>query len=98
MNDTETDEAVQRVVRFFEGMSPQSLPRLGEIYTEDADFKDPFNQVRGLARIEGKTVRLFTRNGHDWSERMPHLVRAIQRMKRKTSRALASPRSQRQRM
>ncbi len=46
-------------------------------------YEIKFDGYRLLARIEGKTVRLFTRNGHDWSDRMPHLVRAIQRMKLK---------------
>ncbi|MGQ2997180.1 DNA ligase D [Variovorax sp.] len=46
-------------------------------------YEIKFDGYRLLARIEGKTVRLFTRNGHDWSDRMPHLVRALQRMKLK---------------
>ncbi|WP_395348215.1 DNA ligase D [Variovorax sp. UC122_21] len=46
-------------------------------------YEIKFDGYRLLARIEGKQVRLFTRNGHDWSDRMPHLVRAIQRMKLK---------------
>jgi bifunctional non-homologous end joining protein LigD len=46
-------------------------------------YEIKFDGYRLLARIEGKTARLFTRNGHDWSDRMPHLVRALQRMKLK---------------
>jgi bifunctional non-homologous end joining protein LigD len=46
-------------------------------------YEIKFDGYRLLARIDGKTVRLFTRNGHDWSDRMPHLVRALQRMKLK---------------
>lgn len=48
-----SDEAVQRIVRFFDTMTPQSLQQLADIYTEDAYFKDPFHEVRGLAPIEG---------------------------------------------
>ncbi|MDH6595234.1 bifunctional non-homologous end joining protein LigD [Variovorax sp. TBS-050B] len=45
-------------------------------------YEIKFDGYRLLTRIDAKgTVRLFTRNGHDWSERMPHLVRAIERMK-----------------
>ena len=48
--------AVQRLVQFFEQLQPQDLPRLSELYAEDARFKDPFNEVQGLAAIE----RIFT--------------------------------------
>ena len=37
---------------YFENLTPQSLSRLGEFYTEDAYFKDPFNEVRGLAEVQ----------------------------------------------
>ena len=30
-----------------------------------------------LARVDGDDVRLFTRRGNDWSERMPALVEAV---------------------
>jgi bifunctional non-homologous end joining protein LigD len=30
---------------------------------------------------EGKRVRLFTRNGHDWSDRYPLIVEAAQRIR-----------------
>ena len=43
--------AAARVVDFFEQLAPASLERLDEIYTLDAYFKDPFNEVRGLAGI-----------------------------------------------
>lgn len=39
------------LVRFFNEFSPESLDRLAAVYTEDAHFKDPFNEVRGLAAI-----------------------------------------------
>ena len=44
-------EAAARVVEFFEQLAPASLDRLGEIYVLDAYFKDPFNEVCGLASI-----------------------------------------------
>jgi ketosteroid isomerase-like protein len=43
--------AVQRVVDFYEDLTPQALDRLGQLYTEDASFKDPFNEVHGIAAI-----------------------------------------------
>ena len=42
---------VARVVAFFEALSPASLSQLGDYYTPNAYFKDPFNEVRGLASV-----------------------------------------------
>jgi bifunctional non-homologous end joining protein LigD len=36
---------------------------------------------RLMARIEGAQVRLITRGGHDWSSKMPGLVKALQGLK-----------------
>lgn len=46
-----TDPRAQRVIQFFETLGPADVARLGEIYTDDGYFKDPFNEVRGLAEI-----------------------------------------------
>jgi len=54
-----SDPAVQRIVLLFESLSPQNLPRLAEIYTPDARFKDPFNQVQGLVAIQGIFEHMF---------------------------------------
>lgn len=43
-----TPAGLARVIDFFETLSPASIARLGAIYTDDAYFKDPFNEVRGL--------------------------------------------------
>jgi ketosteroid isomerase-like protein len=45
------DPRVQRIVTLFERLAPAELPRLPEIYTPDARFKDPFNEVQGVAAI-----------------------------------------------
>jgi len=45
------DPRVRRIVAFFERLAPADLPRLPEIYTPDARFKDPFNEVQGVAAI-----------------------------------------------
>jgi ketosteroid isomerase-like protein len=47
----EPDLRVQRIVALFERLAPAELPRLPEIYTADAHFKDPFNEVQGVAAI-----------------------------------------------
>jgi hypothetical protein len=44
--------AVARAVVFFENLSPQSLAQLATLYTADAHFKDPFNEVQGVAEIQ----------------------------------------------
>src|SRR5690606_7825519 len=36
---------------------------------------------RLLARIEGSDVRCFTRNGNDWTDRMPGIVKALKALK-----------------
>ena len=43
--------SVDQIVARFERLSPQDLPRLAEIYTPGARFKDPFNEVQGVAAI-----------------------------------------------
>jgi steroid Delta-isomerase len=43
---------VERVVRFFETLQPSSVAQMGDYYTQDAYFKDPFNEVIGLAQVQ----------------------------------------------
>ncbi|SEK56888.1 DNA ligase D [Nitrosovibrio tenuis] len=38
---------------------------------------------RLLTRIDGKEIRLFTRNGNDWSHKLPDLLKAISKMRLK---------------
>jgi hypothetical protein len=47
-----SDPRVARIVEAFEALTPADLPRLGEFYAHDADFKDPFNEVRGVPAIQ----------------------------------------------
>jgi steroid Delta-isomerase len=47
-----SDPRVQRIAHFFESLTPQSVQQLGLHYTSEAYFKDPFNEVQGLAQIE----------------------------------------------
>lgn len=46
-------------------------------------YEIKFDGYRILTRVEGGRARLITRNGHDWTDRMPHLAKAIERMKLK---------------
>jgi steroid Delta-isomerase len=52
MAHTASDERIQRIVNFFETLTPQAVAKMGELYTDDAYFKDPFNEVRGLAQVQ----------------------------------------------
>ncbi len=42
---------VDRIVDFFETLSPERLATLDAVYADDARFKDPFNEVRGVPAI-----------------------------------------------
>jgi steroid delta-isomerase len=55
------DPALAAYCAFFERLSPADLDRLPERFTEDARFKDPFNDVRGLAALRGVFARMFER-------------------------------------
>ena len=43
---------VEQIVSFFETLSPPSVERLDTLYTVDAHFKDPFNEVQGVVEIQ----------------------------------------------
>jgi len=53
------NQAVEKIVIFFQALTPQSVSRFGEFYTEDAYFKDPFNEVRGLKAVERIFAHMF---------------------------------------
>ena len=55
-----SDPRVQRIVEAFERLQPADVERLGEIYTDDARFKDPFNEVQGVAAIQQVFRHMFT--------------------------------------
>lgn len=44
--------AVDRIVDAFQTLTPARVERLDTIYAPDARFKDPFNDVQGLAEIQ----------------------------------------------
>lgn len=49
-------DAVERIEAFFTALTPADVARMGEFYTADVTFKDPFNEVRGLPEVQ----RIFT--------------------------------------
>ncbi|MGN6389148.1 MAG: nuclear transport factor 2 family protein [Burkholderiaceae bacterium] len=46
------DERLARVTTFFETLSADDVAGLTALYAPDACFKDPFNEVHGVAAIE----------------------------------------------
>ena len=48
-----------RIVETFESLTPESVARLGELYSENAYFKDPFNEVQGLDGIRRVFAHMF---------------------------------------
>jgi bifunctional non-homologous end joining protein LigD len=48
---------------------------------EDWLFEIKFDGYRLLARIDGKEIRLITRNGNDWTHKLQPLRAALERMK-----------------
>jgi len=54
------DARVLRLVEAFEGLTEADVPALARLYTPDAFFKDPFNEVRGTAAIEALFHHMFT--------------------------------------
>lgn len=55
----EIDPRTAKVVQFYEHMTPSSLTELPGIYAEQATFKDPFNEVRGLPAIHTVFSHMF---------------------------------------
>ena len=45
-----------QLIRFYHDLTIESVARFPDFYAEDAYFKDPFNEVRGVAAIQ----RIFT--------------------------------------
>ncbi len=53
------DARVAAIVERFESFTREDLARLGELYADDAWFKDPFNEVRGTAAIRAVFEHMF---------------------------------------
>ncbi|MES2957924.1 MAG: nuclear transport factor 2 family protein [Pseudomonadota bacterium] len=48
-----------RIVAFFEQLSLADLARIGEFYSEDARFKDPFNDVQSVLAITAVFAHMY---------------------------------------
>ncbi len=56
---TDCSVAASRLARYFETLDPQSVAEVARYYTEDARFKDPFNDVTGVAAIRHIFAHMF---------------------------------------
>lgn len=50
---------VDGIVRYFETLDRAALARIGDVYTDDAYFKDPFNEVRRVGDIRRIFEHMF---------------------------------------
>ncbi len=68
-----------------EQFAPQLATLVDRAPEGDWHYEIKFDGYRMLARIRDGEVRLFTRNGHDWTERLPRQAKALQALKLKDS-------------
>jgi hypothetical protein len=54
-----TPMAVERIVQYFEALSPQGVAQICTLYSPHARFVDPFSDVVGLPAIEGIFAHMF---------------------------------------
>ena len=50
---------LDRLVRYFETLDPAGVAAIGDYYSADAWFKDPFNEVRGAEAIGAIFARMY---------------------------------------
>jgi hypothetical protein len=50
----------QALIDWFENLSPQTIDRIPQLYAANAEFKDPFNEVRGTDAIARIFRHMFT--------------------------------------
>ncbi len=54
-----SDPRVERIVNAFEQLQRDDVARLSDLYAADARFKDPFNEVQGVAAIQAIFAHMF---------------------------------------
>jgi steroid Delta-isomerase len=54
-----SDPRVERIIGAFEQLQREHVERLGDLYAADARFKDPFNEVQGVAAIQAVFAHMF---------------------------------------
>jgi steroid delta-isomerase len=56
---SDVHQRLQAYAEFFEHLKPEDLQRFDRVFSETARFKDPFNDVRGLAGIQRVFAHMF---------------------------------------
>ena len=59
MSATQGNVRVAGIVALFESLTLADVARLGRYYADDAHFKDPFNDVRGIAQVQRVFTHMF---------------------------------------
>jgi len=54
-----TRAALDRLVDWYETLTPATLERIAQLYAHDARFKDPFNELTGPAAIRRVFAHMF---------------------------------------
>jgi steroid Delta-isomerase len=61
-SETKTaEQALAKFVDYWNTLTPDTLAKLGEIYRDDASFRDPFDDVRGIEEIRHIFTKMFVR-------------------------------------
>lgn len=75
----------KKVTRKGSAFPDQLAPQLASLVDSppagDWLYEIKFDGYRIMARLQGDEVRLITRNGHDWSDRMPLQLKALKGLK-----------------
>ena len=66
-------------------LTPQLATLVDRAPSGDWVYEIKFDGYRIMARIRDGEVRLFTRNGHDWTDRLPRQAKALLALKLKDS-------------
>ena len=59
MQQADAEAAARRIQGFFEQIKPADLARMDLLYTDNALFKDPFNEVQGVPAIRAIFEHMF---------------------------------------
>ncbi len=63
-------------------LAPELATLVSAVPEDDGDwlYEIKFDGYRLLTRMDGKSIQCFTRNGHDWSAKLPALVKTLSRL------------------
>lgn len=56
--------SLDTLLDWYTSLTPDTVQRAGEHYAADAHFRDPFNDVRGIAAIEAVFDHMFETTGN----------------------------------